>query len=523
MVITPMMNLELLHRPSSVERNTRKGRVVVVSNRVPPPSTASPNVGGLAVALEAALKDSGGLWFGWSGGISEETGCAVRCWYDGGRSLTFAVCDLPRRDVDQYYAGFSNRTLWPICHYRLDLATLCECDAEAYFRVNERFADQLAKLLRPDDLIWVHDYHLIPLACFLRQRGYKNRVGFFLHIPWPAPDVASALPSYENILHCFGAYDLIGFQTEGDAANFRDCLVAASVGRIAGDEWEIDRRRIKIGAFPIGIDNDAFAREARSAENNGAVKRTIMSIADSALVIGVDRLDYSKGLKHRMEAFGKFLERTPRTARSRVTMLQVTPKSRSEVPAYAAMQRELEEEAGRINGKYGDIDWTPLRYINRSLSRSVLAGLYRMSCIGLVTPLRDGMNLVAKEYVAAQSPDTPGVLILSQFAGAAQELKEALIVNPYDIEATAAAIAQAYAMPVEERRQRWQANMDALRANSVFNWSSRFLEALANSDEDSEGEVIGPPLPGAEDLIPLTPLKATRRPTGWKGGSALVS
>jgi trehalose 6-phosphate synthase len=295
------------------------------------------------------------------------------------------------------------------------------------------------------------------------------------------------MPAYQRILRCFGAYDVIGFQTEADSDNFRDCIAAANAGRVIdGNECEIDGRRLLVGSFPISIDTAAFAQEARAAEKNSTVKRMLASLNGRDLVIGVDRLDYSKGLKQRMEAFSTFLERSPEAARARATMLQITPKSRSEIPEYAHIQSELEREAGRINGKHGDVDWTPLRYINKSMSHSALAGLFRMSRIGLVTPLRDGMNLVAKEYVAAQAPDNPGVLVLSQFAGAAQELKSALIVNPYDIEATAAAIARAFTMPLEERKDRWQANMSVLRASSVHDWASHFLQALANEAEGGE-------------------------------------
>jgi trehalose 6-phosphate synthase len=482
----PVVHLELVYKPATINTTEPNGRVIVVSNRVPwPSSSTAPAAGGLAVALEAALKVHGGLWFGWSGKTSEESCPGPQCMSVG--SLTYAVCDLSRRDIEQYYCGFANQALWPICHYRLDLANLSECSAAAYFRVNEHFARQLHKLLRRDDIIWVHDYHLIPMARFLRQMGCTHRIGFFLHIPWPGPNVASAMPAYQRILRCFGAYDVVGFQTEIDADNFRDCIAGANAGRTAGGGWcEIDGRRTQVGAFPIGIDTEAFAQEARTAEKSGMVKRTLASLNGHDLLIGVDRLDYSKGLKQRMEAFATFLERSPEAARARVTMLQITPKSRSEVPEYARMQRELEKEAGRINGKHGDVDWTPLRYINKSMSHSALAGLYRMSRIGLVTPLRDGMNLVAKEYVAAQAPDNPGVLVLSQFAGAAQELKSALIVNPYDIEGTAAAIARAFAMPLDERKDRWHAMMAVLRANSVHDWASQFLQALANEAEGME-------------------------------------
>jgi trehalose 6-phosphate synthase len=452
-------------------------------------------------AAEAALKVRGGLWFGWSGEACKESEPVPKVTTNG--SVSFAVCDLSRRDIEQYHCGFANRVLWPICHYRLGLADLSECNAAAYFRVNEQFTRQLHKLLRRDDIIWVHDYHFIPMARFLRQMGCTSRIGFFLHIPWPGPEVASALPAYQRILRSFGAYDVVGFQTRTDANNFHDCIVGANAGRVIGGNWcEIDGRRMQVSAFPIGIDTEAFAQEARVAEKNIMVKRTLASLEGRDLIIGVDRLDYSKGLKQRMAGFATFLERSPQAARARVTMLQITPKSRSEIPEYARMQRELAEEAGHINGKLGDVDWTPVRYINKTISRSALAGLYRIARIALVTPLRDGMNLVAKEYVAAQAPDSPGVLVLSQFAGAAHELKSTLIVNPYDIEATAAAIARAFAMPLEERKDRWNVMMAALRANNIHDWTARFLQALGNEAEAMELDRLrgGAGFPGAPGL-----------------------
>ena len=408
-------------------------RLVVVSNRVPLPSSArEPAAGGLAVAMDAVLKARGGLWFGWSGQTSDESGAAPRCRTVG--PVTYALCDLSRQDAEQYYCGFANRTLWPICHYRLDLVDLSECNSAAYFKVNELFACHLRKMLRPDDTIWVHDYHLIPLARYLRQSGCANRIGFFLHIPWAGPEVASALPCYQRLLRSFGAYDVLGFQTQADAGNFRDCVVHAKAGvSVSGNLCEVDGRGLQAGAFPIGIDTEAFAEEARAADKNSTIKCSLANLDKHDVIIGVDRLDYSKGLAHRVKAFSAFLDRSPEAVRRRVTMLQITPKSRSEVPEYAQMQRELAEEVGRINGMYGEVDWTPLHYINKAMNHSALAGLYRKSRAGLVTPLRDGMNLVAKEYVAAQAPEDPGVLILSQFAGAAHELRSALLVNPYDM------------------------------------------------------------------------------------------
>jgi trehalose 6-phosphate synthase len=380
--------------------------------------------------------------------------------------------------------------------------------------VNEQFARRLQKMLRPDDIIWVHDYHLIPLGYFLRQLGCANRIGFFLHIPWPGPAVSSAMPSYQRLLRSFGAYDVVGFQTQADADNFRDCIVDANAGLAIGDALcEVDGRWLQAGAFPIGIDTDAFAQQARAAEKTSAFKRALAHLNNHDVIIGVDRLDYSKGLIHRVKAFATFLDRSSEATSRRVTMLQITPKSRSEVPEYIRMQRELAEEVGRINGKFGDVDWTPLRYINRPMRPAVLAGLYRMSRVGLVTPLRDGMNLVAKEYVAAQAPDNPGVLVLSQFAGAANELESALIVNPYDIEATADALARAFVMPLDERKDRWRAMMAVMRANTVHDWASHFLDALATNakGKSADGPIAEPSFSSAVNVARPEPTTVARR------------
>ncbi|VFU11168.1 alpha,alpha-trehalose-phosphate synthase (UDP-forming) [Methylocella tundrae] len=485
-----MVNLDLLYKPVSLKPDRSNGRLIVVSNRVPvPTASGAPAAGGLAVALQSALRSKGGIWFGWSGKASQEADREPQLRTLG--SISFAVCDLTRRDIEEYYHGFANQALWPICHYRLDLARLSERDAAGYFRVNEFFARRLAKMLRPGDVIWIHDYHFIPMAAFLRQLGVQNRIGYFHHIPWPSPDTASAMPHYDRILRSFSSYDVVGFQTEPDADNFRDCLIESGAGRAVDGNWcEAYGRKFQVDAFPISIDAEAFALEARLAERNTLVRRMRASLEGRAMIIGVDRLDYSKGIKHRIEAFGAFLERYPEAAKARVTMLQITPKSRSEVPEYANIQNEVAEEVGHLNGKLGDIDWTPLRYINKAMSQSALAGLYRMARIGLVTPLRDGMNLVAKEYVAAQSPDDPGVLVLSQFAGAARELKSALIVNPYDIGATAAAIARAIEMPLEERQDRWRDMMATLRDNSIDHWTANCLQAISGESEaDLEGSL----------------------------------
>ncbi|MGF9759893.1 alpha,alpha-trehalose-phosphate synthase (UDP-forming) [Microvirga sp. 0TCS3.31] len=453
-------------------------RLVVVSNRVPVPKDGASKAGGLTVALEGALKRSGGLWFGWSGEAVENPSDQVKVVQAG--NITFAVLDLSQRDYDEYYAGFANRALWPVCHYRLDLVQIERQELDGYFRVNRAFAASLAPLLRPDDVIWVHDYHFIPLAAELRRLGFKNRIGFFLHIPWPPSDVASALPAYQQLLQGFGAYDLVGFHTPQDAENFQRCLVRENIGSPVGTgEHEIDGHKVRIGAFPVGIDTETFVRAAANAERNALVRRTKASLGERDLIIGVDRLDYSKGLKQRIEAFSCFIKSNP-DFRNRVTYIQITPKSRSDVPEYQRMQREIAEQAGWTNGSLGEVDWTPVRYVNRTVGHAALAGLYRMSQIGLVTPLRDGMNLVAKEFVAAQQPDDPGVLILSRFAGAAHELDGAILVNPYDTEACAGAIARALRMPLEERRERWDSMMARLQTNTVEAWCQHFLSSLSN-------------------------------------------
>jgi trehalose 6-phosphate synthase len=455
------------------------GRLIVVSNRVPSPDkTGATQPGGLAVALQAALQTRGGIWMGWSGRSSGEEPPGELATATVG-NINFALTDLTEKDVEEYYHGFANRVLWPICHYRLDLAEYGRKEMTGYFRVNGFFAERLVPLLQPDDLIWIHDYHLIPVAAELRRMGVKNRIGFFLHIPWPAPDVFFAMPVHEEIARSLTYYDVIGFQTDHDLENFEDCLRRAELGeRVGEDYFRSNDRTFKAHAYPIGIETDAFAALARKAIRTQIAQRMRQSLDGKSLIIGVDRLDYSKGITQRIDAFEKFLTRNPESQRH-VALLQITPKSRSEVPEYEAMQRMVAEQAGRVNGALGTVDWVPIRYVNRSIGRPVLAGLYRMAKVALVTPLRDGMNLVAKEFVAAQDGEDPGVLILSRFAGAARELSEALLVNPYDVEGTANAIARGLSMPLNERRDRWSSAMATLQANDVFHWCDSFLADLA--------------------------------------------
>jgi trehalose 6-phosphate synthase len=451
-------------------------RLVVVSNRVPDLDSGTP-AGGLAVALQGAMERHGGIWMGWSGRSSGAKEPGALRFEDRGR-ITFALSDLSRRDLSEYYNGFANSVLWPLCHYRLDLADYARKDMAGYFRVNRFLAEQLRSLIRPDDRIWIHDYHLIPMASELRLMGVGNRIGFFMHIPWPPPDVFFALPVHETIIDRLTAHDLIGFQTEHDRENFILALKRERIGREVGDGWmEARGRRFRVKAFPISIATRKFAAMARQAIRGATVRRIADSLQGRDLIIGVDRLDYSKGLTQRIDGYEQFLTANP-AYHGQTTLLQVTPKSRTEIRGYADMQRQVAEHAGRVNGALGRLDWVPIRYVNRSVGQNVLAGLYRLARVGLVTPLRDGMNLVAKEFIAAQDGADPGVLVLSRFAGAARELDGAVLVNPYDIEAVGNAIATAMSMPIEARRERFRPMLRRLEEFDIDRWCTDFLNAL---------------------------------------------
>jgi trehalose 6-phosphate synthase len=458
-------------------------RLVVVSNRVGVPDRSA-RAGGLEVALRPTLRRRGGLWFGWSGRVTErDPGDAKIVEHD---NVAYATVDLREDDHQEFYNGFANRVLWPILHYRLDLAEFTRRDLGGYFRVNEFFAKRLEKVLRPDDVLWVHDYHLLPLARALHERGHKNKIGFFLHVPCPPPEILTALPNHEQLIPALGHYDLVGFQTEIDAANFSRYLESEShLTRVSDDTFAFGDRLVRIGVFPVGVETETFARLARRAIESGFVREVLDSLSGRAMIIGVDRLDYSKGIPERMNAFERFLNNFP-DWRGKVTYLQITPRSRTDIQEYADIARSVGEAVGRINGTFGEASWTPLRYINKAHSRTALAGLYRAARAALVTPLRDGMNLVAKEFVAAQNADDPGVLILSRFAGAARECTAALLVNPYDPEGVAIAINRALSMPLDERRQRQSANFKVLAANDLTHWAERFLAALERSHNAGE-------------------------------------
>ena len=440
-------------------------RLVIVANRVPDPKERGATAGGLAVALQDAVSRRDAMWFGWSGRTAEATATEPELVTRG--RLTYATLDLGEQNYRRYYQGFSNGSLWPTLHYRLGLAHFDREDYAGYREVNAAFARALAPLLRPDDAVWAHDFHLFRLGAELRRQGCGQRLGFFLHVPFPPHAVFSALPRGDEMLADLAAYDVIGLQTEDDAANLRAALAAEGQEAAAG----------RVVAIPIGIDADGFTKLAERAVEKPDMARFRRSLVGRALVIGVDRLDYSKGLPQRFIGYDQFLAQYP-GHRSRVSYLQVTPISRGDVAQYQTLRRELDELVGRINGDYAEPDWAPLRYMTRAVARPTLAGFMRHARAALVTPLRDGMNLVAKEYVAAQDPADPGALVLSRFAGAARYLTGALLVNPLDPGEIAEALDQAMAMPLEERLARWRPMMEEVRESSARNWCRAFLAAL---------------------------------------------
>ncbi|MBO9664815.1 alpha,alpha-trehalose-phosphate synthase (UDP-forming) [Dokdonella sp.] len=452
-------------------------RLVVVSNRVALPKET--RAGGLASAMQAALAERGGLWFGWSGRLVEESERSLEHRSEG--RVEYALLDLTRADYQEYYLGFANRTLWPLLHFRQALLDYSRKDFAGYQRVNRLFAEHVARLLRPGDQLWVHDYHLIPLGAELRRLGVDAHIGFFLHVPLPPRDLLAALPHHEHVFSALAAYDLVGLQTESDLQALRGYFRDECSAEIDGTQLRLpDGRRFRAAVFPIGIDTERVARQAERAANSAATKRLIASLEHRRLAIGVDRLDYSKGLPQRFEAFGRFLSHHPEW-RSKLSLLQIAPPSREDVPEYRELRSRLERLAGATNGRYAEPDWVPIRYVNRSFQQETLAGFYRSAHVGLVTPLRDGMNLVAKEFVAAQAPDDPGVLVLSNLAGAARELHQAIIINPLDPDDIVESLETALAMPLDERRERWAAMIEHLRRHDITAWRNAFLHALGEA------------------------------------------
>jgi trehalose 6-phosphate synthase len=457
-------------------------RLVCVSNRISLPRRhAAP--GGLAVGILSALRRTGGLWFGWGGDASDrepgEPDIHVR------EGVTYATIDLKRRDFERYYNGYSNQVLWPLFHYFIKNFRFSAADYEAYHSVNRVFAQRLNPLLEEADVVWVHDYHLIPLGQRLRDLGVRQPIGFFLHIPFPNIEMLRVLPPYAELLRELCAYDVVGFQTENDLKAFHsgvDHVFGPGAVRV-GNRVRIGSHTVIADVFPIGIDLASVVEEASKTVHTDVVTRMAESLVGRKLMIGVDRLDYSKGLVERFAAYEHFLDAHPEN-QGHVTFMQIAPLSRTDVRAYSDIRQALEQASGRTNGRFADTDWTPIRYLNRNFPHAALMGFLRTANVGLVTPVRDGMNLVAKEFVAAQDPADPGVLILSTLAGAARELSTALLVNPYDTRTLATAMQTALNMPLEERRDRHRDMMQVLGRNDIGRWSSRFMAALESVRED---------------------------------------
>src|ERR1700759_2019745 len=451
--------------------------------------------GGLAAALLPVVENSGAIWVGSSGrvrdGLQKEPLAEIEALGQG----ALAMLDLPAAHYGGYYEGFANSALWPALHSRADLIRVSQGDYLSYREVNSFMARALLRFRKPDTAFWIQDYHFLALGAELRDLGVNQPIGFFLHTPWAPRDVIEGVPHHRELVEAMLAYDLIGFQTEDDCQNFANYL-SSTLGLIVDDGVVISQHgSTRVAVFPIGIDVEKFARQAVKSVSHPDVSRLRRSLNGEKLAIGVDRLNYSKGLVNRIKAFDQMWTTHPSLART-VSLLQIATPSRGAIEAYGNLQSELAKLVSDVNGLHGEVDWTPIRYLNKGFSQTVLAGFYRTAQVGVVTPLHDGMNLVAKEYVAAQNPDDPGVLVLSKFAGAANELDTALLVNPHDIDGMARTIATALSMPLPERQMRWEAMMAKLRGSTIQQWFADFVDALQEAQTDKcivESTIAEPP------------------------------
>src|SRR6266436_3012159 len=464
-----------------------KGRLINVSNRLPvvvKRYAGGPRVerssGGLASALNSAWQHQPGIWIGWAG-TSQNHVDHLLARASRRRSYTLQAVQLSNEEVAKFYSGFANEIIWPLFH---DMPSRCNFDPdywETYQRVNQKFAAAAARTAREDDFVWVHDYHLMLTARYMREQGVRSRLGFFLHIPFPAPDMFEKLPWRKSILRALLQYHLLGFQTDRDRYNFLSCLERilpeTSTSRGDFDNFNsvvLDGRRTRIGTFPISIAFEEFASHAASHEVESAANQFRHEMTNKFLVLGVDRMDYTKGIPERLKAFRILLRRFPEL-RHRVTLLQVVVPSREDIPNYKELRREVELLVSQINGEFTEAGWVPIHYMHRNLTRKQLLTYYRAADIALITSLKDGMNLVAKEFCAAQVEEC-GVAIISEFAGAAAELQHgALVVNPNDLAGIAEAIFRACVMPVEEKRSRMQLLRNIVRTYNVQHWAESFL------------------------------------------------
>jgi trehalose 6-phosphate synthase len=460
------------------------GKLLVISNRLPLTVEkvsgvfhVQPSSGGLVTALDSVLKKHGGTWIGWAGSEPNEELANVIELASLNHGYRLEAVPLTDSEISSFYFGFSNEIVWPLFH---DLQSCCNFDPEywhAYCVVNQRFAMTAAQFAKPDDFIWVHDYHFTMVAKYLRERHFHGGIGFFQHIPFPTPDIFEKLPWRKAILEGMLSHDIVGFQTERDRRNFVACVRSLMPSiRIAENHAVHAGHTSRIAVFPISIDFHQFAETAVQPAVAGQAVRIKEEQSGRQVIFGVDRLDYTKGIVERLRAFRYLLSREPHLRR-RITFIQVVVPSRADIPKYRELKQEVERLVSEINGEFSDSGWIPIVYMYRHLSREELVAYYRAADIALVTPLKDGMNLVAKEYCAAQV-DYQGVLVLSEFAGAATELScGALLVNPNDQQAIADALVAATRMPIGERKQRMQALRNALRENDVYDWAESFLSS----------------------------------------------
>lgn len=470
--------------------------IIVVSNRIARPKSDEPMEGGLAAALLPAVKESGAIWVGASGRLIEPGAKEPLMEIQPLGAGALATVDMPALHYGRFYEGFSNSALWPAFHSRTDLVRAEPEDYRSYREVNAFMARSLARFAQPDAAFWVHDYHFLTLAEELRARGVGGPIGFFLHTPFPDRAVMMSVPRHRELVRAMLAYDLIGFQTDDDLGNFAEYLERELDLKADGDTYSYRGATTRLATFPIGIDAAAFAERATKAAARPEIGRLRASLQGRRLAIGVDRLDYSKGLPSRLRAFDRMLELHPEMRRS-VHLLQIAVPSRVQIPAYRKLKAEINALVGEINGRHADIDWTPIRYLNKSFPQSALAGFYRSAQIGVITPFHDGMNLVAKEYVAAQNPLDPGMLVLSEFAGAAKQLDAAVLVNPHDIDGMAAGMMRALSMSASERRERWNAMIAKLEASGLDAWFADFTGALMDGQHrtgDTALELPSPPV-----------------------------
>jgi alpha,alpha-trehalose-phosphate synthase [UDP-forming] len=448
-------------------------QLIVVSNRLPAapaPGERGREVGGLVSALLPTLEATHGVWLGWSG-AERDPGLKLRVDDDGDAAFVRAQFDYPPGWRDKFYAGFCNRSLWPLLHGFPSRVRYVDAEWACYVEANQAYAKTLLDLGKNGAEIWVQDFHLMLVARELRRAGYRGRLGFYLHVPFPAIDIFETMPWAAEVMGALLEYDRIGVQTQRHADNF----IATARGLLGADAETRAKERVR--AIAVGIDPDRFAEQAISEEPDGEALGVEEMLRGRKLILGVDRLDYSKGIPERLEAFARLLERFPEW-RNQVSFVQVSVPTRSEVPEYAELRGRVESLVGRINGTFGEADWVPVRYLYRSYDQATLARLYRKAAVGLVTPLRDGMNLVAKEYVAAQDAEDPGVLVLSRFAGAAEHMTLAVMTNPYHADGLAADLDSALRMPKEERVTRHGALRAIVWRDTAAAWAAGFLDAL---------------------------------------------